>query len=128
MLTSMGRLPEIAPRLLAVPLDVVIDHMGLPRSEADLATPGLARMLDLLTSGRVWVKLSAPYYGHADCACLRLGHRSRAPAARGQSGAHAVRHQLAPPALRPGAPTEASWSTGSRPSPPARIYGFANGA
>jgi predicted TIM-barrel fold metal-dependent hydrolase len=72
MLTSMGRLPEIAPRLLALPLDVVIDHMGLPRSEADLATPGLARMLDLLSSGRVWVKLSAPYYGHADAPAYAL--------------------------------------------------------
>jgi predicted TIM-barrel fold metal-dependent hydrolase len=72
MLTSMGRLPEIAPRLLALPLDVVIDHMGLPRSEADLATPGLARMLDLLSSGRVWVKLSAPYYGHDDAPAYAL--------------------------------------------------------
>lgn len=66
VLTSTARLPDIAPRLLALPIDVVIDHMGLPQSEADLATPGFTRLLDLLASGRVWLKLSAPYYGRAD--------------------------------------------------------------
>ena len=66
MLTSAARLPAVAPRLLALPLDVVIDHMGLPESAADLAAPGFASLLELLGSGRVWVKLSAPYYGRAD--------------------------------------------------------------
>ena len=66
MLTRAARLPAIAARLLALPLDVVIDHMGLPESAADLAAPGFASLLELLASGRVWVKLSAPYYGRAD--------------------------------------------------------------
>ena len=66
MLTGLARLPGIALRLLALPLDVVIDHMGLPESAADLAAPGFASLLELLAAGRVWVKLSAPYYGRAD--------------------------------------------------------------
>jgi predicted TIM-barrel fold metal-dependent hydrolase len=66
MLTGAARLPAIAGRLLALPLDVVIDHMGLPASKADLAAPGFASLLELLASGKVWVKLSAPYYGRAD--------------------------------------------------------------
>lgn len=66
MLTGAARLPAIAGHLLALPLDVVIDHMGLPASEADLAAPGFASLLELLASGKVWLKLSAPYYGRAD--------------------------------------------------------------
>jgi 2-pyrone-4,6-dicarboxylate lactonase len=66
LLTRAARLPAIAGRLLALPVDVVIDHMGLPASAADLAAPGFASLLELLASGRAWVKLSAPYYGRAD--------------------------------------------------------------
>ena len=66
MLTSSERLPAIAGRLLALPLDVVIDHMGLPANDADLSAPGFASLLELLASGKVWVKLSAPYYAVAD--------------------------------------------------------------
>ena len=66
MLASVARLPDLADRLLALPIEVVIDHMGLPESEGDLAAPGFSTLLGLLASGRVWVKLSAPYYGRAD--------------------------------------------------------------
>jgi predicted TIM-barrel fold metal-dependent hydrolase len=60
MLVRAERLPTIADRLLALPLDLVIDHMGLPIAEAGLA--GVRPLLPLLATGRVWVKLSAPYY------------------------------------------------------------------
>jgi 2-pyrone-4,6-dicarboxylate lactonase len=66
MLTRIERLPGIAERLQALPMEVVIDHMGLPETEADLAAPGFASLLELLAAGRIWVKLSAPYYGRAD--------------------------------------------------------------
>ncbi len=62
MLTSAARLPAIAARLAALPVDIVIDHMGLPRNDDDLAGPGFRALLELLTSGKTWVKLSAPYY------------------------------------------------------------------
>jgi len=60
LLIRAERLPEIASRLLALPLELVIDHMGLPRAEAGLAS--VRSLLPLLATGRVWVKLSAPYY------------------------------------------------------------------
>ena len=62
LLVQAGRLPGIAARLRALPIDVVIDHMGLPTPERGLETEGLRAMLALLESGRCWVKLSAPYY------------------------------------------------------------------
>jgi predicted TIM-barrel fold metal-dependent hydrolase len=65
MLVQAERLPEIAARLRALPLDVVIDHMGLPVPERGLETAGMRVMLGLLESGRCWVKLSAPYYGES---------------------------------------------------------------
>jgi 2-pyrone-4,6-dicarboxylate lactonase len=66
MLTKAARLPAIAARLKALPIDVVIDHMGLPRSEDDLTGPGFRALLRLLETGKAWVKLSAPYYADRD--------------------------------------------------------------
>jgi D-galactarolactone isomerase len=66
MLTSAARLPAIAARLRALPIDVVIDHMGLPRNDADLGGAGFRALLELLETGSVWVKLSAPYYADRD--------------------------------------------------------------
>lgn len=40
---------------------IVIDHFGLPMSADPAADPGQAALLDTAASGRVWVKLSAPY-------------------------------------------------------------------
>lgn len=60
MLVRAARLPSIAEHLLALPIDVVVDHMGLPCAEAGLA--GIEPLLPLLETGRFWVKLSAPYY------------------------------------------------------------------
>lgn len=60
MLVKAARLPALSRRLLALPLDLVIDHMGLPVAEAGVA--GVAPLLALLETGKVWVKLSAPYY------------------------------------------------------------------
>jgi 2-pyrone-4,6-dicarboxylate lactonase len=56
-----GRLlPEISDRLKALPVQVVIDHLG--HMEPDLGTgqPGFTALLDLLATGRTWVKL-CPY-------------------------------------------------------------------
>ncbi len=62
MLTKVARLPAIAARLRALPIDVVMDHMGLPRNDADLDGPDFRALLELLETGKLWVKLSAPYY------------------------------------------------------------------
>ena len=66
MLTGAARLPAIAARLCALPVEVVVDHMGLPRNDDELAGPGFQALLALLETGRVWVKLSAPYYADRD--------------------------------------------------------------
>ena len=66
VLVQTERLPDIASRLRALPIAVVIDHMGLPAPERGIETAGLAALLDLLEHGHCWVKLSAPYYGNND--------------------------------------------------------------
>jgi predicted TIM-barrel fold metal-dependent hydrolase len=54
------QLPEMHDDLMALPCDVVIDHMG--RVPADLGThhPAFRTLLRMLESGKVWVKLSGP--------------------------------------------------------------------
>ncbi len=56
-------LAEVADRLLALPVDVAIDHLALIRPEHGEAHPGIAAVLRLLDSGRGWAKLSGPYVG-----------------------------------------------------------------
>ncbi|MBI3068085.1 MAG: amidohydrolase family protein [Betaproteobacteria bacterium] len=53
-------LPELAPRLERLPVDIVIDHMGRVPPAAGVAHPGFQRLLALARDGRCWVKLSAP--------------------------------------------------------------------
>jgi len=57
--TDCKALPAIAARLLALPVPVVIDHMGGFDVHAGVDDPGFRSLLDLLASGRVWVKLCA---------------------------------------------------------------------
>lgn len=55
------RLIEAAPRLKTLPLPVVIDHIaGIPHAQGT-AHPAFAALLDLLKTGRTWVKLSGAY-------------------------------------------------------------------
>lgn len=52
-------LPAIADELLALPVPVVIDHMGGFDPGAGVDDAGFQTLLRLLASGRVWVKLCA---------------------------------------------------------------------
>lgn len=54
-------LGQFADRLLALPVDVVIDHIGRFMPPPTLPDPGFDALLRLLDDGRTWVKLSAPY-------------------------------------------------------------------
>ncbi len=54
-------LGERRDRLLALPVDVVIDHIGRFMAPVDCDHPGFRALLDLVDAGRGWVKLSAPY-------------------------------------------------------------------
>jgi len=82
LLTGLARLAPIRKRLAALPIECVIDHMALPRDEADLAGPGLDPLLALLGTGKAWVKLSAPYDGRADAPGSRPRPASRSGSTR----------------------------------------------
>jgi D-galactarolactone isomerase len=57
------QLPQHAARLHALPVPVVIDHIGkyLERGVPQLSDPAFVVLRQLLDAGHCWVKLSAPY-------------------------------------------------------------------
>jgi D-galactarolactone isomerase len=59
-----GRLlPERALLLRSLPGNLIIDHVGMFVDPVAPGHPGFRALLRMLDSGRVWVKLSAPYAG-----------------------------------------------------------------
>lgn len=52
------QLPQLADRVLRLPVPVVIDHMGQVATGRGLDSPEFQALLRLLGSGRCWVKLS----------------------------------------------------------------------
>lgn len=52
-------------RLLRLPVDVVVDHIGRFMPPVDPDDPSFTALVDLAESGRCWVKLSAPYESSA---------------------------------------------------------------
>lgn len=58
-------LPELVERLLALPTDLVIDHVGRFMPPQGVDSAGVTALRQLVASGRCWVKLSAPYEGSA---------------------------------------------------------------
>lgn len=57
--TDCIALPDIASTLLALPVPVVIDHMGGFDPQKGVDEPGFQILLKLLDSGKLWVKLCA---------------------------------------------------------------------
>jgi predicted TIM-barrel fold metal-dependent hydrolase len=57
--TDCRVLPAIAAELRALPVPVVIDHMGGFDVRAGVDDPGFRALLSLLETGKVWVKLCA---------------------------------------------------------------------
>ncbi|MEM9146020.1 MAG: amidohydrolase family protein [Pseudomonadota bacterium] len=54
-------LADLEPRLSALPIPVVIDHMGHVQTRDGLEQPGFRALLRLLARGGCWVKLSGNY-------------------------------------------------------------------
>ncbi|NTG47398.1 amidohydrolase family protein [Agrobacterium rhizogenes] len=54
-------LVPLAQMLVDNGMNVVVDHFGLPAPKLGIADPGFRALLSLGASGRVYVKLSAPY-------------------------------------------------------------------
>ena len=52
---------ELAPRLRRLPVDTVFDHMAQMEPAACPDDPGFKALLDLLQTGKSWVKLSNAY-------------------------------------------------------------------
>ncbi|CAG4899800.1 amidohydrolase family protein [Paraburkholderia gardini] len=52
-------LPMLAPTLLSLPTDVVIDHLGHVPANWELSHPAFDALCALLDSGRVWIKVCA---------------------------------------------------------------------
>ena len=57
--TDCQALPQLAAQIRDLPVPVVIDHMGGFDLQAGVDEPGFRCLLDLLETGRVWVKLCA---------------------------------------------------------------------
>jgi D-galactarolactone isomerase len=55
-------LGEVAARLKALPVPVVIDHIGRFEGGTSVDSPAFGVLLDLLEARQTWVKLSAPYW------------------------------------------------------------------
>lgn len=72
---AAARLQAVLPPLLDAGCRVVVDHFGRPDPALGLSDPGFAFLLRQATTGRVWVKLAAPYRNWAEeslsCAAAR---------------------------------------------------------
>lgn len=75
------RLADLAPRLEALPVDVVVDHMGRIPLEGGVDHPAFVALLRLLEGGRSWIKLSAPYHITRDYSQLNARGRALVEAA-----------------------------------------------
>ena len=59
--TNLAILAALHHTILALPTTLVVDHFGRPQAARGSAQPGFAQLLALLRSGKVYVKISAPY-------------------------------------------------------------------
>jgi predicted TIM-barrel fold metal-dependent hydrolase len=79
--------PALAPRLRALPVQLVFDHFGNVPAAAGVHHPGFSTVAQLVREGRAWVKLSAPMNVSAEA----TPHADVAPMARGYLAAGARR-------------------------------------
>lgn len=68
-----ARLAGAMPALLAAGCRVVVDHFGRPDPALGVSDAGFQYLLRQADSGRVWVKLAAPYRNWAAAACAASG-------------------------------------------------------
>ncbi|WP_415803839.1 amidohydrolase family protein [Achromobacter mucicolens] len=68
-----ARLDGVMPALLAADCRIVVDHFGRPDPALGVSDPGFQYLLRQADSGRVWVKLAAPYRNWGAAACAASG-------------------------------------------------------
>jgi len=61
LLVDGRELAEIRPRLAALPVDIVVDHLGHMPASCGVDHPGFRALIALAREGRSWVKLSGAY-------------------------------------------------------------------
>jgi predicted TIM-barrel fold metal-dependent hydrolase len=91
--TNLAVLAALRDTILALPTTLVVDHFGRPQAALGTAQPGFEPLLALLRSGKVYVKISAPYR-----ISVEPHYPDAAPIARHdrrQSGPHRVGNRLA---------------------------------
>ena len=59
--TTLPILASLRDTILALSVPLVIDHFGRAAAAGGTGQPGFAVLLELVRSGKVWVKLSAVY-------------------------------------------------------------------
>jgi predicted TIM-barrel fold metal-dependent hydrolase len=59
--TNLAILAALHDIILKLPVTLVVDHFGRPKASQGIEQPGFAEFLALLRSGKVYVKISAPY-------------------------------------------------------------------
>lgn len=84
--TSGAMLADIAPRLMRLPVSLVLDHMGRVPQPEGVDSTAFSAVRKLLDGGRTWVKLSGPYLesksqgaGYADVAPIARALVQAAP-------------------------------------------------
>lgn len=60
-LLDARNLPELAPRLVNLPVPFVVDHMGHMPTSAGVSHPGFQTLLKLVRDADCWVKMSGAY-------------------------------------------------------------------
>jgi len=59
--TRLSIIEALKDQLLALPVPLVVDHFGGARGELGVAQPGFAALVELVRSGRAYVKISGAY-------------------------------------------------------------------
>lgn len=59
--TNLAILAALHDTILTLPTTLVVDHFGRAQASGGIAQPGFEQFLALLRSGKVYVKISAPY-------------------------------------------------------------------
>ncbi len=61
VLIHVSEFPELKRTISAIPVDVVVGHLGYMRTSEGLDNPGFVEFLDLLRDGKCWAKLTGTY-------------------------------------------------------------------
>ena len=97
--TNLAVIAGIKDLVLAAPVPTVFDHFGGAQAALGPTQPGFADLVELVRSGKAYVKISGAYRASTQGARLSGRGAARPRADRRQCGAHRLGHRLAAPQL-----------------------------